>query len=156
MQLTDQQKQKVGVWVAEGCGLSEIQRRLNSEFQINALYMDVRLLLIELGLEVKETKPKTTAAPVALDGTQAKDLVGEDAPGDSKRKKGVSVDVDRITHPGSIVSGTVTFSDGAAGKWMLDQMGRLALEMDRPNYRPSQADVQAFQALLTKKIEGMV
>jgi len=30
---------------------------------------------------------------------------------------GVKVELDRVVRPGTVVSGTVTFSDGTAGKW---------------------------------------
>jgi hypothetical protein len=161
MQLTDEQKQKVTKWVAEGCGLSEVQRRLASEFQINALYIDVRFLLIDLGLQIKDSKK--TAAPANLDkalgaghaAAMDDNAEMEISDGRAAKGSGVSVDVDRITRPGAVVSGTVKFSDGVAGKWMLDQAGRLALDMGKPNYRPSQADVQAFQVVLSKKLEGV-
>jgi hypothetical protein len=65
----------------------------------------------------------------------------------------VSVDIDRITRPGSVVSGTVKFSDGQGGKWALDQMGRLVFEGSTPGYRPSQADLQAFQRTLSTQLQ---
>lgn len=162
MQLSDEQKKTVAKWVGEGCGLSEVQRRLASEFQINAPYIDVRFLLIDLGLQVKDIKKPATvdidkvakAARAEVAAADADTDMGvSDAPG--AKGGGVNVDVDRITRPGAVVSGTVKFSDGVAGKWMLDQAGRLALDMGKPNYRPSQADIQAFQMMLSKKLEGL-
>jgi len=46
---------------------------------------------------------------------------------------------------GAVVSGTVTFSDGTAGKWALDQYGRLMLDTGKKGYQPSPGDVQVFQ-----------
>ena len=49
---------------------------------------------------------------------------------------GVSVEMDRVTKPGTLVSGTVTFSDGTHAAWSLDQLGRLALDAKEPGYQP--------------------
>ena len=58
----------------------------------------------------------------------------------------VTVDVDGVTLiPGAIASGTVTFSDGVTGKWIVDQYGRPGFtEISQPGYRPSKEDAQAF------------
>ena len=50
---------------------------------------------------------------------------------------GVSVGVDEIAIPGTLVSGKVTFSDGNTAAWHLDQTGRLGLAPKQPGYRPS-------------------
>lgn len=58
----------------------------------------------------------------------------------------VTVDVDGVTLiPGAIASGTVTFSDGVTGKWIVDQYGRPGFtEISQPGYRPSKEDAQLF------------
>lgn len=65
----------------------------------------------------------------------------------------VTIDVDRIMRPGTVVSGTVKFSDGQSGKWALDQYGRLVFEGATPGYRPSPADLQAFQRELSAQLQ---
>jgi IMP dehydrogenase len=59
---------------------------------------------------------------------------------------GVSVVLDAVTLiPGAVASGTVTFSDGVTGKWIVDQYGRPGFtEISQPGYRPTPADSQAF------------
>ncbi len=79
----------------------------------------------------------------------ADDLAG-DLPGAAGN---VKVEVDRIVRPGAVVSGSVTFSDGMAGKWAMDQYGRLMLEMGRKGYQPSAADVQVFQRELSRALQ---
>jgi len=54
-----------------------------------------------------------------------------------------------------LVSGKVTFSDGQNAEWSLDQTGRLALAAAQQGYRPSQADVQAFQRALQSELAKM-
>ncbi len=65
----------------------------------------------------------------------------------------VTVEIDRVLRPGSVVSGTVTFSDGVSGKWALDQTGRLMLDTGQPGYQPSAPDVQTFQRELSKQLQ---
>ncbi len=162
MGLTDQQKQIVKQWVEEGCKLSDLQKKLESEFGVSMTYMDVRFLVIDLGLEVKDGSGKSGGADVSsllTDEVVADDGAVDDAVDDGWGGSDgglpgkVSVSVDRINRPGSIVSGNVTFSDGVTADWVLDQLGRLALESDTPKYAPSKEDVRLFQEELRKILE---
>ena len=63
------------------------------------------------------------------------------------------VTVDRVMKAGSLASGTVVFSDGVSASWMLDQMGRLAVQAGKPDYRPSEQDLAAFQDELRAALE---
>ena len=161
MQLNDEQKMLVTQWVKEGCGLSEVQRRMTDQFKLSLTYMDVRFLVIELGLDLKE-KPKSSSvmkdlsAPPAppsapLDETDAalQEMEAEPMPGSGT----VSVDVDRIMRPGTLVSGTVVFSDGVKATWALDQSGRLALGGTDKTYRPSAQDIQEFQVTIARELQ---
>ena len=44
------QKKEISHWVAEGMGLSDIQRKINDDFGIVMTYMDVRFLVDDLDL----------------------------------------------------------------------------------------------------------
>ena len=166
MQLTDEQKQRVAEWVRGGAGLSDVQKRLSEEFKLSLTYMDVRFLVLDLGLTLKDkAAPKAPPPPVAPPPAPADGLPGDDADlppdpfadeaaGDAGAPGGaVRVDLDRIMKPGAIVSGSVTFSDGVSTTWSLDQYGRLALVPPRPGYQPSPADVQSFQMELRRLLE---
>jgi hypothetical protein len=66
MNLSEQQKQAIREWVASGASLSDVQRNLKSELGIAMTYIDVRLLVLDLGAAVKdkpEAKPIRTAPP---------------------------------------------------------------------------------------------
>jgi len=139
MEITDTQKETIRQWISEDCGLAEIQRRLQSEFQMSMTYMDVRFLLIDLGLAPKDRKEAPAPAPPA--------------PAAPAGPGGVSVEVDMVTKPGTIVSGTVDFSDGVSAAWSLDQQGRLALSATKPGYKPSEEDLRAFQDGLRVALE---
>lgn len=152
MELQAEQKEQVRAWAAEGCGLSEIQRRLSDTFGITMTFMDVRFLVLDLGVEIqdkdrheeKKEKPAMQADAVGTEDDAAMDA--SMAPG------GVTVDIDRVMKPGALVSGSAVFSDGIEATWMLDQMGRLALQGPTPEYRPSPEDIQAFQQVLQQEL----
>lgn len=160
MPLSDEQQRAVADWVRSGSSLSDIQRRIASDFAITMTYMDVRFLVLELGVALKDKVTKPVVAPAAVAAAPAEAGPGDaldddpDAPaGELGAPSQVSVELDRITKPGSIVSGTVRFSDGVSASWSLDQLGRLALSAGKPGYQPSPADVQAFQLELRQVLE---
>ncbi len=157
MQLNDTQKQAVRQWVAEGCSLTEIQKRLRDQFGVSATFLDVRFLVLDLGAALKDQAPPVSAAGLAVDKNGGGPAEAEAEPDDVLDEQdaagvdaggSVSVSLDRIVKPGAVVSGTVRFSDGVTAAWMLDQVGRLALEASKPKYRPSAGDIQAFQMKL--------
>ncbi len=168
-EVTDAQKAVVAEWIRDGAGLSEVQRRIKDEFDLTLTYMDVRFLVIELGLDVKE---KETAAPAVSDPLDAPDNAAapgfeeEGVPGGGEPEGfpgseepggfpggGVSVELDRVVKPGAIVSGSVTFSDGQTAAWTLDQLGRLGLDPGLEGYSPSPEDIQMFQDKLREALE---
>ncbi len=61
MQLNDTQEDAVRKWVAEGYGLTEIQKRLNDEFKLSVTFLDLRFLVLDLGLVIKEQTKNTSA-----------------------------------------------------------------------------------------------
>ena len=88
-------------------------------------------------------------------GSDQEDIAGTEAPPeeaqDSNEAQPVSapaVTIDALMLPGTIASGDVTFSDGKAGKWYLDQMGRLGIGNLPEGYRPSPTDAALFQQQL--------
>ena len=156
MQLTDEQKRTVAEWVAKGLGLGDIQRRLGAELGVNMTYMDVRLLVLDLGVAIKDKpapKPTPVTGPVTGPGGALGGGLGGGSSPAAPPAGGVTVSLDRLMKPGALVSGTVTFSDGVTANWALDQMGRLALDARQPGYRPVEADVRAFQTQLQGLLE---
>ena len=177
--LTAEQTAAVRRWVEEGAGLNDVQRRLKDEFGISMTYMDVRFLVLDIGAEVKDKEPpkaaEKPAAPAAGDAPFAQSaadggdedfadappggddgLADETPAGDGDASSGkVSVSLDKVVQVGAMMSGTVTFSDGVSGNWILDRFGRLALtKVSQPGYQPSDADLAAFQMELQSKLSG--
>jgi len=156
MNLNDAQKQQVSAWIAEGLKISDIQKRLETEFGFRVTYMEVRFLLDDLKIVPKDPPappppPPAPAAPAApgASATPAQELpVDEILPAGGK----VKLTVDQIARPGTAISGTVTFSDKQSGTWYLDQTGRLGLGMKQKGYRPSPEDVEDFQMQLQQEL----
>ena len=156
MQLTDEQKQKVAGWIGDGMKLSDIQDRVGAEFGIRCTYMEARLLVDDMKLTPKDVAPPAPVA-AAVEATTAaagapSSLLSEPAPAPSGK---VSLTVDPLARPGTIVSGSVTFSDCKSAKWQLDQQGRLGMVADEPGYRPSAGDVEEFQVALDRELQKL-
>lgn len=156
MNLTEEQRQRVAAWIAEGIKLAEIQNRLASEFGIKLTYMEARFLVDDLKLVPKDPEPpKTPEPPPAAKPLETKPLPPEERfeePAAPAAGANVSVSVDQITRPGALISGKVTFSDGQLADWYLDQMGRLGLSPKQQGYKPTAADVQQFQLALQREV----
>ncbi|HTL67612.1 MAG TPA: hypothetical protein VL200_08115 [Lacunisphaera sp.] len=64
MTLSPEQKQAVASWIAAGDNLSVVQKKLSEQFKLSMTYMDVRFLVDDLGLELKNAAPKADASDV--------------------------------------------------------------------------------------------
>ena len=151
VKLTEDQKKQVAQWVAEGASLSDVQRRLKEECAVSITYMDVRFLVDDLQLQLKE-QPKQSEAVERLAAAKQE---GESARSAPSTGGGGAVTMDTITKPHALASGKVTFSDGETAEWMLDQTGRLGLNPSKPGYRPSETDVMSFQRELQRVAQGL-
>lgn len=172
MKLTDQQQQAVRGWTASGLSLSDVQKNLKTEFGITMTFIDVRLLVLDLGATVQD-KPEPKPIPVknipehviedddvlpdaGADSEGMDDLPPQehDIPADNEETaSSVSMTMDSLVVPGAMVSGNVTFSDGTKARWLIDQYGRFGIEPEIPGYRPSPPDLQAFQVLLRQELQ---
>jgi hypothetical protein len=168
MSLTPEQKQAVSSWVAAGDNLSAVQKKLLEQFKVSMTYRDVRFLVDDLDLALKDAAPKIDAsdvtkamaatppaagaAPGPDDPAGAVEEFPEDLPAGAST---VSIDVDKVTlRPGALASGSVTFSDGVTGKWIVDNQGRPGFtQVSQPGYRPSAADSQAFVQELSAALQ---
>jgi hypothetical protein len=148
MNLTDEQRGLVASWVAQGASLSDVQRRLKEDFGLALTYLDVRFLVDDLKLQLKE-QPRQSEAVERLAAAKQEGESARSAPAG-----GVRVTMDSIQKPHALASGKVTFSDGETAEWMLDQTGRLGLNPAKPGYRPSQPDIVAFQQELQRVAQG--
>src|SRR5664280_1379098 len=66
MSLSPEQTQAVASWVAAGDSLSVIQKKLSEQFKVSMTYMDVRFLVDDLGLELKNAVKSSVEAKADL------------------------------------------------------------------------------------------
>jgi hypothetical protein len=191
MTLTPEQKAAVASWVAAGDNLSAVQKKLADQFKIALTYRDVRFLVDDLDLALKDPAPKVDTSDVSktaaakpaarpepaekkgfLDKAKEKlglggndeadelppeDEFADEAMDDLPPAAGnVTVEVDKVTLiPGALASGSVTFSDGVTGKWIVDNQGRPGFtQVSQPGYRPTPADAQAFMQELSRAFQS--
>lgn len=129
--------------------MADVQKKLTEEFGFKVTYMDTRFLALDLELEFAKEEEKKTEEPVEsslVSGSETTELpagTGE-----------VDATVDQVARPGAMVSGTVTFSDGMKGVWLIDEMGRPSIDPDQAGYQPSEDDLMAFQEKLRVLLDG--
>jgi hypothetical protein len=134
----------------QGRSLSEILDFLHREKQDTITYMELRLLLSEMpDAKLPEKEPPKPAA-VTTDSTVVKTAPpGKGAEPASK----LSIGVDQMPQPGSMLSGFVRFASGAKAHWFLDEMGRLGLEPELGSEKPTQQDMKEFTTELRKMLQ---
>ncbi len=184
MSLTPEQKATVATWVSAGDNLSAVQKKLFEQFKVTLTYRDVRFLVDDLDLTLKDPAPKadvsdvsktqppaaskTPGTPASADsdlpdghaddlppGADEGDLPPDEEtlPPGAAGPTSVTVVVDKVTLiPGAIAGGTVTFSDGVTGKWIVDQQYRPGFT--EISYRPTPADAQAFMQELGRVMQA--
>ncbi len=173
MTLTPEQTKAVSEWVAAGDNLYTVQKKMADQLKVSMTYMDVRFLVDDLNLLLKDPAPKVDASDVSKTAPaqpapekkglidKAKEKLGlspaDDAPGEDEPHPptGVFVTVDKVNlNPSAMATGTVTFPDGVTGKWIVDLQGRPGLiEVSKPGYRPSTAHAQAFMQELSMALQ---
>jgi len=209
MKLTPEQNAAVASWVAAGDNLSAVQKKLSEQFKLTLTYMDVRFLVDDLNLTLKDAAPAPTATAAQTDLSQnaprqtgqqprtsnpfdADDLGDNDIPPHAQHPAppaqnapredepydeddavppqmpesasdtaadaaaaNIRVEVDNVTlMPNALASGSVTFTDGVTGKWIVDQYGRPGFtQISKQGYRPTQADAQAFMQELAAALQ---
>lgn len=161
--LTEEQLDLVRAWAAQGVDLNGIQKRLASECGLHLTYMDVRFLLLDYGIEIAqpsepaaapataEAEGAAPAADEAADAGDAATAAEAELPG-GKAAGGVSVTIDELQLPGTLISGKVSFPSGGQGAWFIDQAGRLG--WSDLSGQPTQYEMQDFQTQLMQLLRG--
>jgi len=160
MELTAEQTDAVRRWITDGASIADVQKRLNDDFRVALTYMEARFLIDDLDLSLKDSVKTSINSDLGSgpDANQSPHPASTEGPADAIDLEpagtgSVSVEVDRISRPGMVVSGDVVFSDGVKATWALDQMGRLALDPGRSGYQPSTEDIEVFQRELSKQLQ---
>ena len=157
--LSEEQIAKIQEWADAGTDLSDIQKLLGSELDVRVTYLETRFLLDDLGIEIaKEPEPEPEP-----EVEEAPEAAGEEGPGDPEADlpaesaldgaATATVTIDTVQRPGAIVSGRVTFDGGESAAWWLDQMGRLGMDTDNTDFKPSESQLMEFQRELQRAIQ---
>jgi hypothetical protein len=148
MNLTAEQEALVRQWVADGASLSDVQKQIRAEFGLHPTFFDVRMLVMNLGAQLKDKEVQVAADDVTKAQLPPKQAAAAPQPTGS-----VSVSVDTLqVIPGAMVSGSVVFSDGNKARWYFDQMGRFGFEPELPGYTPPEGDMQSFKVQLSQEL----
>lgn len=137
--LSEEQISEIRSWAAAGAQLPDIQARIRQEFEISVTFMDTRLIILDLGIELVEEEKEVPQPEIKI------------VPVPTGK---VTVTMDSIAIPGALVSGKAEFSDGESAVWMLDQSGRPSLNPDTPGYNPGEEDIVEFQKQLRDLIQN--
>jgi len=154
--LSEEQIEAVKSWVAEGAQMADVQKRLKEDFGFKVTYMDTRFLSLDLELEYVVAEEEEVVADPEVTPVESPLIAEEQVPEVPADGGGVSVSLDQVARPGAMVSGTVTFSDGMNGVWMIDEMGRPAVDPDQAGYQPTEADLISFQEKLRGMLDGQM
>ncbi len=132
----------------EGHSLSEIQKLLAEEYDVNITYLDLRMIASELSVDWSKQEDVPHAGhDTSGNGT----VLGEQQQAPPARTK---VTVSKVARPDAAVSGTVEFASGAKGQWFVDHMGRLAVSPEEGSSKPTEEDIQEFQEELQNTLRG--
>jgi hypothetical protein len=151
-------KREIARLLREGRSLNDIHKHVTRELGREMTFLDLRLLISDLDVEMpEEPEPEPAPAPAPGPGAgAAEDLVmppgvrrGE-APQTAGGKTSVSVDA--VARPGLALSGAYTTKSGASGKWFMDAYGRVGLEPAPGSAKPAPGDMAELQQELGKAL----
>lgn len=148
----------------EGVKLTDIQTLLVEELDCKMTFLELRLLAAELeDVDWSQFDPQEKKAPEVAPAAPAAEPAGEledampeepatqdEVPAPAAGGETV-VELSRLSRPGALAHGTVTFASGVTGEWLIDEMGRLGL--DKVSGQPTQEDIEGFQNELRKLFE---
>ena len=134
MTLSPEQKQSVAAWVTAGDNLSAIQQKLTEQFKLSLTYRDVRFLVDDLNLALKDPAPKVDASDVS----KTPPPFGGGVPSPRAEKKGL---IEKLKEKVGLAPGAVeedelspeALEDAAAEDFPAPPAGagKVALELDR-------------------------
>ena len=147
----EERKPIVKELLAKGLTLSQIQDYFHKEKNDPIKYMDLRLLLSEMpDAKLPEKELLKTVLPPAASAVGAEPSAAAPPSGVGGK---LSISVDQVPAPGSMLSGYARFSSGAKAHWFLDEMGRLGLEPELGSSKPTEKDMQEFSMELRRMLQ---
>ncbi len=124
---------EIRAWAGQGVDLNGIQKNL-AEQGVSIRFMDLRFLLLDHDIEIL-----TPAAPAA---EAEKPAPEPESPAGAK----MTVTLDELQIPGTMLSGKALFPSGIRGAWCFDQTGRFA--WTDLSAKPSSEEMKSFEVEL--------
>ena len=140
-------KKLISSYLEKGHSISQIQEILKDKHSYSITFIDLRLLSSEIDFDWKklDPKPKKEKEEVKKQETPS--------PGEDKNSL-VSIEINKVNPTGALFSGRVDFTSGAKANWSVSSMGQLAFDLKDDNIKPTDEEMQEFQKVLTKKLQG--
>ena len=140
----EEQKRFIAEKLNEGLTLSDVQKLLAEEHDVNLTYLDLRLIASELEVDwdkQEPAKPKTEATQETLIQPEP------------EQTSGTEVTISKVARPDAAMSGSVRFASGAEAEWFVDHMGRLGLAPQAGSAKPTEQDIREFQEELQRQLK---
>lgn len=147
----NERDQLIARLISEGNSLSDIQKILKDQHNIQMTYMELRLISSDLSVSWEKCDEKNSKQASRIIDKNAGDGLDDSA---ADTAGGTIINVSKVVRPGSVVSGDVRFKSGAKAEWHLDQLGRLGLNPKGDSEKPSEEDLREFQMELQKVLQG--
>jgi len=140
---SEEQIKTVQSWADAGDGLSAIQKKLSSEMKVKVTYIELRFLLDDLGIKLKEEEDsrskKAGESDVMKPGPKGNEAV---------------VTIAAVQRPGTLMSGSVQFAGGKEAEWWIDRSGHPGMSPKDESFRPNQEQMVSFQKELQKALRS--
>ena len=135
----------LATYLQQGLTLNEIHKLLADEHNHKITFMELRLLSADIeDMDWSQFDPK-------------KEEVSEEESADDEAENlagTTRIEVSKVQDPKFMYSGSVTFISGVRGKWFVDRMGQLGLDLDDESLQPDEEDMQDFQMKLQQQLTG--
>ncbi len=130
MIITPDLLEDIRAWAGQGIDLNGIQKNL-AEQGVSIRFMDLRFLLLDHGIEI--------ATPTAPEPEAEKPAVEPEPAVGAK----MTVTLDELQIPGTMLSGKALFPSGIRGAWCFDQTGRFS--WTDLSAKPSAEEMKSFE-----------
>ncbi len=149
MSLTPEQAATVSTWIAAGDNLSAVQKKLREQFQISMTYIDVRFLVDDLNLTLKDPAPKADASDVTKAKAPAPAPAAKPAPAAAPAKKGL---LDKAKEKLGLAKPTATDAVDADADLPAEDLDGEALEEDALPPIPGDVSVEVDSMTLDPRM----
>lgn len=145
---TEERNRFIAEQLAQGLSLSEVQRLLADEHDVQMTYLELRLVAADLEVDWHKHDKVTPEPEESQTPPAAEPVTQQDIPGRTR------ITVSKLVRPGASMSGDVEFASGAKAEWFVDASGRLGLNPAPGSPKPTENDIQQFQVELQRKLTG--